>query len=187
MLNGLAPIILFQFSKTATTVNDTIASQPFIANAVLKAKNLLPAIPIYLDEKLTGLCIETESKNIDINTDYNTTTDSGGDALINQAALSSTITISMKAKRGSIGLTLFSALIDVLFKKVTAKEYSITYLHGAIVIFGALLHSFEINENEDNELSEIKIVLINPGKHNATEAIKPGGLSLQTPVSGVHP
>ncbi len=187
MLNGIAPIMIFQFAKTAVTTNDTIASVPVIANAILKAKQLLPAIPLYLDEKLTGLAIVSESKNVDINTDTVALTDSTGDMINNQNALSSTVTITMKAKRGTIGLAILSALIDVLFKKVTAKEYTITYLHGAVVIFGALLHSFEINENDDTELSEIKLVIIDPGKAKLTSIIPNTGVSLQTPVAGVHP
>lgn len=187
MLNGLAPIMLFNFLKTSTGAPSKLAKIPIIAQAIGSAKNILAPIPVYLDEQLTGLCIQTESKNVDIDTDTITLTTSSDDPINNQRGLSSTVTVTMKAKRGTIGIALLSVLIDVVFQKVTANEYTISYLHGDIIILGALLHSFEINENEDNELSEIKMVLINPAKQKATSVITPGSSSLITGVSGVHP
>src|SRR6185312_8408062 len=154
MLNGIAPIMLFNFIKIPVSKDNSIAKIPVVTTVTSQTNfSILAPIPVYLDEKLTGLCIETESKNVDIETETVTLTDTTQDPQQNQRGLSSTVTITMKARRGSIGLTLLSALIDVVFKKTTAHEYSITYMHGAIIIFQGLLHGFEINENEDNDLS----------------------------------
>jgi len=124
--------------------------------AEIKAAIPLPAIPIYLSEKLTGLIIDSEDKNIAIQTKTETLVN-GDEPQTNQKALGSNIRINIVADRDSIGVTLLSALADLILPKVTSKEYSITYLHGAITVFGGLLETFSIAQNSDNTLCNITI------------------------------
>ncbi len=139
MLNGIDPIIIFNFKKKIST---TTAKIPLTASTVEEIITL-PVIPIYLSERLTGLFIETESKNIDVDTTIDTLSN-GDQPNFNQRALSSTIKIEMQASASSIGVALLSALSDLVFPKLTSKEYSITYLHGAVTVFDGLLHSFAV-------------------------------------------
>jgi hypothetical protein len=132
----------------------------------------LPFIPIYLSEKLTGLYIDTENKSIEIDSQAETL--SNGDAEnINQRGISSTVKIEMLAVRDSIGISLLSALTDLVFPKVTSKEYSITYLHGAVTVFNGYLHSFSIDQNSTNDLYKVSL-----------ELIKPSALKLPIPIVG---
>jgi hypothetical protein len=62
----------------------------------------------------------------------------------------------------SIGISLFSALADLIFPKVTSKEYSITYLHGAVTVFAGLLHSFSITQKANTTCYNITLELIKP-------------------------
>lgn len=156
MLNGIDPIIIFNFSKLTPDLQASVADIPIISSIVNKIG--LPPIPVYLSEKLTGLYIDSEDKNIEIVTSTDTLTN-GEEPVTNQKGLSSTVTINMVASRDSIGMTLIAALADLVFHKVTSKEYSITYLHGAITVFGGLLHSFGITQNADNDLYNIKLEL----------------------------
>lgn len=156
MLNGIDPIIIFNFKKLVPAAGGDI---PLVA----EIKNLisLPVIPLYLSEKLTGIFIDAESKTVDVatSTDGSST---GGEPKVSQKPIASTVKVSMIAKRGSIGIALFSVLVDLVFNKVASKEYSITYMHGAVTVFGGLLHSFSITQSRDNDLYEINLELINP-------------------------
>jgi hypothetical protein len=69
----------------------------------------------------------------------------------------------MLANKDSIGLTLLSAVLDLIVPKVTSKEYSITYLHGAVTVFGGLLQSFNVTQNSENDLFNISLKLSKPG------------------------
>lgn len=156
MLNGLDPIIIFQFSKLVPSLSETVAKIPLVSNIPTLIEQ--PPIPIYLSESLTGLFIDAESKNVDINTTTETKTD-GSDPDVNQKGISSNITIDLIGKKDSLGLSLISAMIDLVFEKVTSQEYAITYLHGPITIFRGVLQSFQVNQNASNELLSIRIEL----------------------------
>jgi hypothetical protein len=167
MLNGIDPIIIFNFKKkisaesAAGFVGPTQPKIPIVASI----ENLidLPVIPIYLSEKLTGIYIDSESKTLDIDTSTDTASD-GSDPNVNQKGISNIVKIEMVASRDSIGVFLFSALSDLIFPLVTSKEYSITYLHGAVTVFGGLLHSFSINQQAENDLYNITLELIRSSK-----------------------
>jgi hypothetical protein len=164
MLNGVDPIILFNFKKLSPSTQESIAKIPLLADVVNVID--LPVVPIYLSEKLTGIYIDAESKSIDIDT----TTDSltNGDApAVTQRTLNSSIRIEMVASRNSIGASIFAAMADLIFPKVTSKEYSITYLHGAITVFAGLLHGFSITQNANNDLYNITLELIKPSPGKA--------------------
>jgi hypothetical protein len=159
MLNGLDPIILFNFKKLADFLSVT-TKIPLVANREITIS--LPAIPIYLSEKLTGIYIDTEDKNIDIDTTIDSLSD-GSTPNVTQRTVSSTVKINLLASRDSIGVALFSALADLVFPKVTSKEYSITYLHGPVTVFEGLLHSFSIAQEANSDLYKIAIELVHPG------------------------
>lgn len=149
MLNGLAPILIFQFSKLTPETETSISKIPIVSSIVSKIG--LPPIPIYLDEKLTGVYIDQEDKTIDIDT----TADS--ETQVNQKTLGSSVKITMKASKESIGLTLLSAMADLIVPKVNNQEYSLTYLNGAITVFDGLLNSFSITQNAENDLYNITL------------------------------
>ena len=160
MLNGIDPILIFNFSKLTKQAKAQVAKIPIIADTVSKID--LPHIPIYLSEKLTGVYIDTEDKNIDIDTSIETLTISD-DPKLNQRGINNTVKINMLASKDSIGLTLLAAMSDLVFPKVTSKEYSITYLHGAVTVFAGLLHAFSINQDSGTTLYRISLELIRPG------------------------
>ncbi len=164
MLNGIDPILIFNFSKvskkTANVIADVKKSSSLVADIVTFTD--LPAIPLYLSQRLTGLMIDSEDKSIEVETDTETL-ELGKAPLNTQRGLNNTVKIQLSAVKDSIGLTLLTALSDVVFPLVTSKEYSITYLHGAVTVFAGLLHSFNINQNSNNELYTITIELVRTG------------------------
>jgi hypothetical protein len=154
MLNGIDPIIIFQFKKAFPSVSDALAKIPLVSQipTVVEA----PPIPIYLSEDLTGLFIDSESKSIDSDTTTETKTD-GSAPDINQKGINSVVKIEIVANKNSLGLTLLTALSDLLYEKLTSKEYSVTYLNGAVTVFNGLIHSFSIQQSANNELYNISI------------------------------
>lgn len=156
MLGGIDPVIIFQVGKLAPVLSDRISKIPLVSQIPTVLEQ--PPIPIYLSEKLTGIFVDSEDKNVDIETDTETLTN-GEAPDVQQKGVGSTVTINLVAKKDSLGLSLLSALIDVLFEKVTSKEYAITYLHGPITVFRGVLHSYAVNQSASSELMTIKIEL----------------------------
>ncbi len=170
MLNGIDPIIIFEFSKN---ISEKGASGVPVAKSIL-TKLPLPFIPIYLSEAITGIAIESEEKNIDIDTSVETPLND--DEIINQRAIGNVIKISMVASKDSIGLTFLSAMSDKIVPMITSREYAITYVHGAIVVISGYLHSFSITQNSNDTLFHITLELIKPApsiKQGPTEVAPP--------------
>ncbi len=161
MLNGIAPIFLFQFFKLTPSLTAKLNEIPILAD--LSNFIVMPPIPLYLDEKLTGIYIDSESKNIDLETDVEAKKD-GSDPTQTQRAVNSSVTIEMLANSDSIGLTILSAMMDVILPKVASREYSISYLHGAVTVFQGKLHSFSINQNAENSLYKVTVNLAQSSK-----------------------
>lgn len=159
MLNGVDPIILFNLKKLTPSLQSAITKIPVVASIVSAID--LPVIPLYLSERLTGIFIASENKSVEIDTSIDTLTN-GSQPEVNQRAITNSVRIEMKAKSSSIGLSLFSAMSDLIFPKVTSKEYSITYLHGAITVFAGILHSFNISQSPDDDLYRVSLELIKP-------------------------
>lgn len=180
MLNGIDPILIFEFSKLITDESGASNRSKVPVTASILSKLPLPYIPIYLNEKLTGLYIDTEERNIDVDTSTETLTISD-DPIHNQRGINNSVKIQMLATRDSIGLTLLSAMADFIFPRVTSREYAITYLHGAITVFHGLLHSFAITQDPNNDLYHITLELIRVGiaqKQLSPEVSKTPGVQL---------
>jgi hypothetical protein len=175
MLNGLDPIIIFSFFKRKPTITPRFPKYPNVSEFVDKFE--LPPIPIYLSESITGLYIDTEEKNIDISTAVETLR-SGDEPFYSQKGIGSTIAINLLASKDSIGLALLLPILDQLFSRVTSKEYSVTYLHGAITLFNGLLHSFSVNQDSNTDLIHLKLELSKDSKPKAPQ-VTPGESSQQ--------
>jgi hypothetical protein len=158
MLNGIDPVIIFQFKKILSTVSILEENSSIPVLSTLNDFVVHPPIPVYLSERLTGLFIDTEDKSIDIETDVQTKSNAETPD-VNQKGIQSIISITIQGKKNSIGISLLSAFCDQIFQKLSSKEYSISYLHGATTVFGGLLHNFKLSQNANTDLVQISIEL----------------------------
>ncbi len=179
MLNGIDPILIFQVYKLLPVESPTISTIPLASQA--RKKVTVAVVPLYLSEKITGLYIDDESKNIDVDTQADTL--SGGEQiLINQKLIQSTHTVNIVASRDSIGLQILLAISEFLLDKVTSQEYEVTYMHGSFTVFGGLLHGLSFDQNSNDTLQKIKLELSRgrkPSKSVEVQA-KPDAVRLGT-------
>ncbi len=152
-LNALEPILIFQFYKL---VPSTEVAANGIPVAGAQTRVIGAVIPIYLSDKLTGLFIDGESKNIDIDTEMQGNV-SGEVANVSQKPIGSVTTVQLKAQSNSVGLTLLLALIEQILDKTNSKEYELTYMHGATTIFGGLIHGISVEQGANDDLMRIKL------------------------------
>lgn len=156
MLGGLDPVIIFQFSKLVPNPATPAGGIPIVS---AKPNTIdFPPIPIYLSETFFNIIIDGESKSVDIETDTQGLTN-GAVPQVTQAPIQSSIEINIEGKKDSVALTLLSALVDQAFQRVTSQEYKISYLHGAITLFNAVLHSYAVENQAGTDKLQIKIVL----------------------------
>lgn len=187
MLNGIAPILIIHFYNK--NVSGFVSGLPF-------GQELAPLVglpvPIYLDERLTGIYVDSESKSIDISTEVEAVTDRDtinktevAAPIVKQTAVDSTVTVNLIAKRDTVLLTALLALSDMLLKRVVSQEYGITYLNKSTTIFGGLLHRFSAVPDSNTDLMRIELVLSNAQQKETKE--KPAASTPLSKVGGPLP
>lgn len=160
MLNGVDPILIFRMKSKSLSksVGSLWAKMPLVSeNSTLID---MPAIPVYLSQTLTGLLVLDEDKSLEITTDTQTlaVADTDGETVeTTQKGSASTVTISMTAKKNSIGWTLLAALLDTCFEKLSTREYSVSYLNGSTFIFDGLID--DLKTSTDSDTDKVNIVL----------------------------
>ena len=179
MLGGIDPVLIFQLSKLAP-LGPTIAKIPLVSSIPTVVD--MPAVPVYLSEGVSGVFVETENKNVDMQTDVETKTD-GSPADVKQKGINSSVTVKLLAHKNSTAFTLLSSLVDLIFDKVTSQEYSISYLHGPITVFRGVIQNYAVEQNADNELLTISLVVSKGAKAPA----KPPGVPLVPGFLGAVP
>jgi hypothetical protein len=128
MLNGISPLLIFNFKKLLP--QQDVSGIPLL-NKLTDSIPLAP-IPIYLDERYglvpplaggnlpsigSGIVITSHGKNIDVGTKAETKVD-GTTPSATQEGLNSVVTINMLSNKNSISLSVLIALCDLVFPKV---------------------------------------------------------------------
>lgn len=158
MIDGIDPLLIFNFYKKITPAQQASLKNVNIVSQLIN-KLSLPPIPIYLSETITGIYVDSEDKNIDIETTIDTLA-SGASPNLNQKGLNSTVKINLLANKDAIGIILLNAMADLILPLVTSKEYDVTYVNGATTIFGGLLHSYSVSQNSNTSLMNITLEII---------------------------
>lgn len=186
MLGGLDPVIIIQFSKkvdpdfVGPAEPGVISKIPIISQIPTVVEQT--PIPIYLDQQLTGIQVDSEEVNIDIDTDTETLTD-GSEPDVNQKGIQSTVTINLVALKDQAAVILLTSLMNLIYDKLTSKEYAITYLHGAITVFRGVLQGYSLSQNADETKIGIKIELSKGTKNPA----KPSAVVVVPGIEGAVP
>lgn len=181
MLGGIAPILIFYFpTKIKIPGVNALSGIPILDQ--LPTQLGVP-IPVYLDENLTGILVDTESKAIDIDTVAQQRND-GGPPLVNQRGLNNLVTINMIAKRDSIILAMLLALNDMIFQRVVSREYSVSYTNGPTTIFGGLLHGFSSTAEADTDLVNITMQI---SKSSEQGTAPPNTVAVLPKITGATP
>lgn len=127
----------------------------------------LVIIPVYLDEGVTGVLLDSQSKNVDIETKVETLPD-GTTPKTTQRGLNSSVTINLVARKDSVGLAIFSAFFDQIFSKVTSQEYRVSYIGSAMSVFGGLVSSYSVNEDATSNRINISVTLVKGNSETAS-------------------
>jgi hypothetical protein len=166
MLNGVDPIIIFKFALLPTsTIFNAVAGIPIIEDVV---KSFGIPIPIYLSERIFGIVLNSEEKSMDVETNVQTKSDSTKPD-VKQRGLNNVVTLNMTATKDSITLSALLALSDICFQKLTAKDYTISYLNGSTIIFDGLLESFHTTVDSNTDKIEVTMK-ISKAPQNTTVA-----------------
>jgi hypothetical protein len=114
-------------------------------------------IPIYLDEKLTGIYVTSQEKNIDIDSQPEISTD--GKTRVTQRGVNNTVTVNFIASKSALLLSVLLAFSDEAFKRAVNGNYGVTYLNGATLVFGGKVQTFSAQESHEDDLVRITMAI----------------------------
>lgn len=185
ILNKVDPLIIFKIAITDPIVNSFkeasgIPKTGGLANDILGAIGGLP-IPIYLNEKLSGIVINNIANGYDIDTSVEGI--NKATALdVSQRVIDSTLTVNMTCNnKDSLVLAAIIAFMDIILRKAVSRAYTISYVSGSTVLLDGLLKSFNTDQDSDSDLVRMTMVL---SKNNG----KPDPVYTSVPNStGVNP
>lgn len=167
MLNGVSPILIFHFKPQLTqSLFNGLSGIPVIGD-VLSGIGI--PIPIYLDQNLTGVYVDTETKAIDLDTDVQVRYD-GKAPSVDQRGLNNLITVNLFGSKNSIMLAVLLAMNDMIFSRVVSKDYAISYLNGTTTVFSGLLHGFSTSVGSDDDLIRITMQISKANQSKPTPA-----------------
>lgn len=185
---SVAPIMIFTFPFDNDSVNpvfNALSGLPLLQNTVSAIG--IP-IPIYLDEQLTGLYVQSENKNIDIATEQNDAANSTK-PFLTQKSISNTVSINLTGKKDSIFLTALLALVDLAYPMLVKAKYRVSYFNGPTVVIGGLIQGITAQANENDDLCNITMVIHKADSLGPSVPTFPSVASVTGPTltSGVHP
>ena len=191
IVSSVAPILIFTFpfdSDSTNPVFNALSGLPLIGKDSFVGSNIGVPIPVYLDEQLTGLYVQSENQNIDIATEQNDAANSTK-PFLTQKSISNTVSINLLGKRDSIFVAALLALVDIAYPKLVKAKYRVSYLNGSTVVLGGLIQGVTAQRQNDSELVDLTITIhkadsLGPTVSSLISVPSVAGPSLS---SGVHP
>lgn len=181
ILSKVDPLIIFKILPTVQNANlfTEAAGIPVVSDVV----NFLGGIPIpiYLNESVSGIIVDSISNATDIDTvveGFNKAT-----ALdVQQRVIDSTLTVNMTCNnKDSLVLAAILAFMDIILRKAVSRAYTISFVNGSAIVLDGLVKSFTTNSTADSELVTISLVISKI--NNKPEPVLPG----VDPVQGASP
>lgn len=157
MLNGKAPLIIFH--RTFKTPGGSLDGLQSIGRQGVIG---IP-IPIYLDERILGLVVENETRNIGIGTrviskasSSSTTGTTEAPVTIQEGGESQT-NISFLAKRSSIYLQTLLTFGDLALDAAASEEIKFSYFNGPTVMIMGVLNGITTTADRNDDLLRVSI------------------------------
>lgn len=156
VLNQVAPLLIMSFAVPPPAQPTDFVGPPGPTGLLDSLLELVGVpVPIYLDEKLTGIIVQNETRGVDIET--NAQQLRTGAVLYDQRGLDSIVTVNLVGSKDSMVLVALLAMSDMIFQLVVAKAYKVSYFNGPTVIINGLLHGFQTNSNSNEDKIHITL------------------------------
>jgi hypothetical protein len=150
-LGGLAPLIIFTFYKTIKT--------PSLLSGLTSESEIrvpLVPIPLYLEERITGLLLDDYDRDISIDVLRD-----GVSAF--ERVSGDVVNLKFRMQKDNLILTVLTSLIDRIIKtfdeqvasKFSDRNYTLTIFYDNIFILDASLERFNTRLVEGTDLREV--------------------------------
>lgn len=154
MLGGTAPVMLFNFASISSRSILEKLGIDIGVDSLLDFDIPLVSIPVYLDEKLTGIICDDHERSINIEFE----TDGQNNY---EREISSDVKITLLARKDNIAFQGFLSLFELILKKIPEKAYKIYLYYDDVFLTNASLKDFNVTTRTNTDTRVVTFTLTN--------------------------
>lgn len=161
MLGGTAPVLVFNFASISSASILNKLGFNIGQDSIFNFDIPFYSIPVYLDEKLTGILVDDHERTINIEFE----TDSNNDY---ERVISSDVKVTLKAQKDNVAFQGFLALFEQVLQKVDHKLYKIYFYYDDVFMTNASLKDFSVATQQNTDTRIATFTLTNRSEKSQT-------------------
>lgn len=154
MLGGTAPVMLFNFASISSRSILEKLGIDIGVDSLFDFDIPLVSIPVYLDEKLTGIIVDDHERSINIEFE----TDGQNNY---EREISSDVKLTLLARKDNVAFQGFLALFELILKRIPEKSYKIYLYYDDVFMTNASLKDFNVSTRNNTDTRVVTFTLTN--------------------------
>lgn len=155
MLGGTAPVLVFNFASISSASILNKLGFNIGEDSIFNFDIPLVSVPVYLDEKLTGIIVDDHERTINIEFE---TDGLGGNY---EREISSDVKVSLISRKDNIAFQGFLALFEQILKRIPSQSYKIYFYYNDVFMTNASLKDFSVTTRENTDTRVVTFTLTN--------------------------
>lgn len=154
MLGGTAPVLVFNFASISSASVLNKLGLNIGEDSIFNFDIPVVSIPVYLDEKLTGILIDDHERSINVEFEQDENHNY-------ERVISSDVKVTLVAQKDNIAFQGFLALFEQVLKRVNYKSYKIYFYYDDVFMTNASLKDFAVTTRENTDTRVVTFTLTN--------------------------
>lgn len=154
MLGGIAPVLVFNFATVSTASILNKFGFNIGEDSIFNFNIPFNTIPVYLDEKLTGIIVDDHERTINIEFERDVNNNF-------ERVISSDVKVTVIAKKDNVAFQGFLALFEQILKKADYQAYKLYFYYDDVFMTNASLKDFAVTTRENTDTRVVTFTLTN--------------------------
>lgn len=154
MLGGIAPVLVFNFASISSASILNKLGFDIGEDSIFNFDIPIISIPLYLDEKLTGIIVDDHERSINIEFEQDENHNY-------ERVISSDVKVTLVAQKDNIAFQGFLTLFEQVLKRVNYKSYKIYFYYDDVFMTNASLKDFAVTTRENTDTRVVTFTLTN--------------------------
>lgn len=154
MLGGTAPVLVFNFASISSASILNKVGFNIGEDSIFNFDIPLVSIPVYLDEKLTGILLDDHERSINIEFEQDENHNY-------ERVISSDVKVTLVAQKNNVAFQGFLALFEQILKRVNYQAYKIYFYYDDVFMINASLKDFAVTTRENTDTRVVTFTLTN--------------------------
>lgn len=165
MLGGTAPVLVFNFASISSASILNKLGFNIGEDSIFNLDIPIVSIPVYLDEKLTGILLDDHERSINIEFEQDENHNY-------ERVISSDVKVTLVAQKDNVAFQGFLALFEQILKRVNYQAYKIYFYYDDVFMTNASLKDFAVTTRENTDTRVVTFTLTNRSeKSKAVQSI----------------